>query len=250
MSRWEFMRRLEELLFDIAPAEREEALQYYNDYFNDAGKENEQEVINALGSPEQVAKIVKDGLSDNIAQGEYTETGFQSGENVQNAIINHSKQNQQSEKEQDKAEDQNTYSSQSGQKGQDGEKGGLPTWAIVLIVIAAVICSPVILGAAFSILGTVFGIICAIFGIVVGFMAATIALCAAAIGLIVAGFGMMFTSPLISLGLIGAGLICAALGILFLLLAVLLAGKGIPAMCKGISYLYRKIVDKKGGAQA
>ena len=44
MSRWEFMRRLEELLFDIAPAEREEALQYYNDYFNDAGKENEQEV--------------------------------------------------------------------------------------------------------------------------------------------------------------------------------------------------------------
>ena len=45
MSRWEFMRRLEELLSDISPNEREEALQYYNDYFNDAGKENEKEVI-------------------------------------------------------------------------------------------------------------------------------------------------------------------------------------------------------------
>ena len=49
MSRWEFMRRLEELLLDISPNEREEALQYYNDYFNDAGKENEKEVIGALG---------------------------------------------------------------------------------------------------------------------------------------------------------------------------------------------------------
>ena len=43
MSRWEFMRQLEELLFDISPSEREEALQYYNDYFNYAGRENEQD---------------------------------------------------------------------------------------------------------------------------------------------------------------------------------------------------------------
>ena len=41
MGRWEFMRKLEELLSDISPSEREEALQYYNDYFNDAGRENE-----------------------------------------------------------------------------------------------------------------------------------------------------------------------------------------------------------------
>ena len=51
MGRWEFMRKLEELLSDISPSEREEALQYYNDYFNDAGRENEKEVIQALGSP-------------------------------------------------------------------------------------------------------------------------------------------------------------------------------------------------------
>ena len=76
MSRWEFMRQLEELLSDISPSEREEALQYYNDYFNDAGKENEQEVIKALGSPGQVAQIVKDGLGDNTGAGEFTENGF------------------------------------------------------------------------------------------------------------------------------------------------------------------------------
>ena len=61
MGRWEFMRKLEELLSDISPSEREEALQYYNDYFNDAGRENEKEVIQALGSPEEVAEIVRSG---------------------------------------------------------------------------------------------------------------------------------------------------------------------------------------------
>ena len=65
MNRWEFMRQLEMLLSDITSSERAEALQYYNDYFNDAGAENERQVIKALGSPAQVAKIVKDGLSDN-----------------------------------------------------------------------------------------------------------------------------------------------------------------------------------------
>ncbi len=38
MNRVEFMRQLESLLRSIAPMEREEALQYYNDYFDDAGK--------------------------------------------------------------------------------------------------------------------------------------------------------------------------------------------------------------------
>ena len=55
MNRFEYMRRLEDLLSDISPSEKEEALTYYNDYFNDAGQENEQQVIKELGSPEQVA---------------------------------------------------------------------------------------------------------------------------------------------------------------------------------------------------
>ena len=81
------MRQLEELLSDISPSEREEALQYYNDYFNDAGRENEEEVIVALGTPEQVARIVKDGLGENSGAGEFTETGYQSGRPLQNEVM-------------------------------------------------------------------------------------------------------------------------------------------------------------------
>lgn len=41
MTRTEFMKQLQDLLSDISKNEREEALQYYNDYFDDAGPEEE-----------------------------------------------------------------------------------------------------------------------------------------------------------------------------------------------------------------
>ena len=45
MNREEFMAKLKALLGDIPAEEREEALQYYEDYFDDAGADNEAEVI-------------------------------------------------------------------------------------------------------------------------------------------------------------------------------------------------------------
>ncbi|WP_300771481.1 hypothetical protein [uncultured Acetatifactor sp.] len=58
------MKQLESLLTGIAPTEREEAIQYYSDYFDDAGAENEQEVIEALGNPARVAENIKRDLLD------------------------------------------------------------------------------------------------------------------------------------------------------------------------------------------
>ena len=45
MNRSEFMFRLAQLLADLSQSERSEALQYYQDYFDDAGPENEQRII-------------------------------------------------------------------------------------------------------------------------------------------------------------------------------------------------------------
>ena len=60
MNRVDFMNQLERLLQSIAPGERDEALQYYNDYFDDAGKENEQEVIEALGIRPELQRISRE----------------------------------------------------------------------------------------------------------------------------------------------------------------------------------------------
>ena len=48
MNRTEYMRELDALLHGISKEEREEAMQYYNDYFDDAGSENEEKVIEEL----------------------------------------------------------------------------------------------------------------------------------------------------------------------------------------------------------
>ena len=59
MNRKQFMEQLERLLSDISEAERQEALEYYEGYFDDAGPENEGEVIRELGNPGKVAAIIK-----------------------------------------------------------------------------------------------------------------------------------------------------------------------------------------------
>ena len=194
MSRWEFMRQLEELLSDISPSEREEALQYYNDYFNDAGKENEQEVIKALGSPGQVAQIVKDGLGDNTGEGEFTENGFML-EKVQAAS---GEQKGSGAKTQEKA------------SSKDQKKDPLPGWAIVLLVIGGIFLSPVILGIAGSVIGVIFSIFMAVIGIVLGFGAAALALYVTAIALVVlttallAALGVFVTSRPVSFAVLKA----------------------------------------------
>ena len=54
MNRQEFLERLRILLGDLSEEEREEAVQYYEDYFADAGPEMEEQIIKELGSPEKV----------------------------------------------------------------------------------------------------------------------------------------------------------------------------------------------------
>ena len=53
MNRIEFMEELSGLLQDIPEEDRMDALNYYNDYFDDAGAENEKNVIDELESPEK-----------------------------------------------------------------------------------------------------------------------------------------------------------------------------------------------------
>ena len=56
MDRAEFLNRLEAQLLDVPQAEREEALQYYEDYLNDAGDAGDFDILQELGTPEEVAQ--------------------------------------------------------------------------------------------------------------------------------------------------------------------------------------------------
>lgn len=93
MNRADFMDQLESLLQSIAPTEREEAIQYYNDYFDDAGKENEQDVIEALGNPARVAENIKRDLLGNG----YGEKPMRKAQASDRALMEYGKEEQDSD---------------------------------------------------------------------------------------------------------------------------------------------------------
>lgn len=75
MDKKEYLNRLQMQLDDLTNEERREALEYYEEYFADAGEENEDEVIRSLGEPEQVAEQIKAGLHKE-EEGMFTENGY------------------------------------------------------------------------------------------------------------------------------------------------------------------------------
>ena len=85
MSRKEYMEQLDMLLRDIPHTERQEALKYYEDYFEDAGEEHEADVIEELGSPEELAKKLREDLKREESEVTFAERGEkrQEGKSVQ-----------------------------------------------------------------------------------------------------------------------------------------------------------------------
>ena len=55
MNKDQYLRKLEYLLSDLPEEERREAMEYYVEYFEEAGPEREAEVMRELGTPETVA---------------------------------------------------------------------------------------------------------------------------------------------------------------------------------------------------
>lgn len=58
-----FLAQLERLLYEIPREEREEAMDYYRSYFEDAGVENEAVVLEELGSAQTIADSIIEALN-------------------------------------------------------------------------------------------------------------------------------------------------------------------------------------------
>ena len=237
MSRTEFMRQLESLLQNISATEREEALQYYNEYFNDAGPENEQNVIEALGNPAKVAENIKKDIFGNG----YGENTYQKINAETRAMIPYPAE---TATEGGNGEQRNWQSDASqtaqAQTVSAQKQEGMSTGMIVLIVLLCILASPVILGVASAGIGVAAGLIATWFGLIIGFGVTAAALILVLIALVAAGIISLFTYPFVGMGLIGAGLICGGVGLLFLMLTVAMAGIATPAVCHWIGGLFQK----------
>lgn len=61
MRKYAYLARLEELLAALPTQERQEALNYYEEYFDAAGSENEEQTAAELGDPAEVARNILEG---------------------------------------------------------------------------------------------------------------------------------------------------------------------------------------------
>lgn len=264
MNKVEFMRQLESLLQNISEQERSEALHYYDDYFDDAGPENEQAVLEALGNPARVAENIRRDLYGAGYGDGYVARKPVTGRELTEYGAAAEEDRKQEEIRQNTTAQQTVYASTSaatdtwqggaqtnpvwentGRGGQSGsrkaDKEPMPTWLIVLIVILCIFCLPLgggVLGIGVGALGVILGLAAAWFVMILGFGIA--ALVCVIVGVVLSGIGMvgMGIHPLAGLGVIGGGLITIGVGVLFMMLTVAMAGWVTPAIFRGIGYLF------------
>ena len=231
MSRTEYMRELDALLQGISKEEREEAMQYYNDYFDEAGEENEEQVIREFGAPEEVAENIKadlKGKTEDI-------TGSQQEQS--------SSQYQTQEQQKQKSDQSSEY-----QYGMSEKKKNDRIWEIVLIVILAIIIGPVLIPLVGGILAAGLAIVLTVIVGVIALVIAGASIAIAGIALVISGFIILLPQTAAGLALIGSGLMILVIGVI--------ATVGFGKLCafiwdgiaKGITFLWRKIFHRKAVA--
>lgn len=225
MRKEEFLKELESLLAGISEEERADAFAFYRSYFEDAGEENEASILAELESPQKVAESILKDLG--------VEANAENTENVNSAGEVFSTQ-----------APQNTGCCNTAQSQVPPKKDG--TWKTVLIILLAILSSPIWLTILIAVLGVLLGVIGTIFGIVIAAVAVMAALLI--VGFVLCVIGIMLIpvgSAAAGIGLIGGGCLVLALGILAVVLCVLLCGVFLPWAVKGIIRLCRKPFDKR-----
>lgn len=229
MDRKAFMRELEYLLQDISEDERQEALSFYENYFDEAGVENEQRVIQELGDPSRVAAIIKDGLQgkfdEHISSGNngFSNDDYQQHFEVRDHVHSSKNRNRQSSK----------------WKEMDSRD------KIILCILAVIAFVPF----SFSVIGNIFGafggllgaglsVISIFFCMIFGFWIATFVLFAVGIILIVLGIIHLFTIPGAGLIYMGVGCIIMAIGSLFGKIAIWFFRDCIPSLIHWVRNLF------------
>lgn len=223
MNKQQFMAELKQLLGDLPATERDEALNYYEDYFADAGEENEASIIEELGSPEKVAFTIKAGLNDSEGlEGEFTEAGFK-GYEYEN-----------------KDEIVNTFSD----KGDRGfSNATLRRNNFILTVIVVILLSPFIIGALGAIFGVAVGILGATFGIICAIAATGIACIVTGAVLLVVGIASVVLHPMGALTLGGISLVLIGIGSLVIGIGTKIVVRCVPVIGRAIVKLFKKTVN-------
>lgn len=221
LTRKEFLEQLESLLRDLPEHDRLDAMAYYEDYFEEAGPENESVVIQKLGSPQKVAATIKNGSEKNESA-EYTERGYRSGGpgTVKDTPVVVPKESKKQKRQ--------------------------ISWALVIVIL--IFTLPLWGGLLSGVFGVVAGVVATGFALLLALMALVAAGFIGGIACIVAGIAELFVTPALGLLLLGLGFLFLAVGLLLLWINVWIFGKVLPALFRFLVNGVQKLLYRwKGG---
>lgn len=237
MKKEEFLSELERRLSGISEEERADAMAFYRSYLEDAGEENEEAVIAEFESPEKVAESILRDLgveaqSEAEKEAEH-ETNCDNDSKYYNSVANR-----------DAEYYNNVNQAVNNLNGNQQKKDN--TGTVILLVIVAVLTSPIWLTVLIALASVLLGLVCALFGIAVAVVAVMASLISVGFVLGGIGIGTMFGgNPAAGIGLIGGGCIVLALGILALVLVVWVLGAFLPWVVRGVVNLCKKLFNKR-----
>lgn len=210
MNKYEYLSQLRQGLVTLPRDERDAAMSYYEEFFNDAGEENEQAVIASLGTPEALAQSI---INDNRKEASTEEPGATASNGFD--------------------------APETGRQASERKTTRWTGGQIALLIVLLVLSSPLWIGFVCGAFGLLVGLVCGVFGMSIG-------IACGAVAAFVAGIIALFTSPALGLLSIGVGLVLGGLVPLALYPLCKLVVKLISCIIKGIGSLINKLSGKTG----
>ncbi len=251
MNRAEFMKELEYLLQDIPEEDKEEALAYYRDYLEEAGDENEEQVIREFGSPERVAAIIRSDLLGGLEDGgAFTEAGYQD-ERFRDPNFQVVKRQELPEVHEPEPNGGAGHEDAPRQR----RPAGRDDWFIRLLKVGALLVAlavavPILLGIGGGALGLIGGLLCVVVGVVICVGVLTVTACVGAVALLVVGAGMLFAHPAGGVLMLGIGVLVLGLALIGVALSVLVYGRFLPYCIRGIVDMISRFLHRGGRKKA
>lgn len=248
MNKETYLQELRKALKVLPQTDRDEAIEFYEEYFDDAGIENEAKVIEELGDPKVLGKkILIDVVDRQYAPAEEVQ---------EDPMMAASQQNYQQIPQETPQKNGAVPGSQQGYGQQGFQQGapmpdvqnkkepssGLTALKIVLAALFAIPLSPVI----FALLIVVCVLIFVIFVTFGSLVLAGIGVMIGGFVTAIAGIIAFFVSPVGGMIVLGSGLACFGVGLFMVIGFVAL----MRLVAKALASLFGGIVHRKNKKQA
>ena len=234
MTREEFLRRLNELLSDVTDEERAEAIRFYEEYLDDAGPQQEAQVLAELGSPEKVAAIIRANVPGSRVQQETAAQEAQAAGPAGSGVP------PASSAAAGASIPLPPYARPGAAQPAPPRKG--MSDRTILLIILAVVLFPLWIGLAGTVFGILMGLVGAALGLFFGGVATVVSIVAVLTANTPAAFAAGWPTGLFMVGLCLLGL---ALGIALIAVAVWLVAWLLPACWRLILRAWRALTGKK-----